>query len=201
MELTVHDNSARLEVADSAFARPFNEPLVHQAVVAHMAGARQGTKAQKSRADVQGGGEKPWRQKGTGRARAGTIRSPLWRQGGVHFAARPRDHSQGLNRKMYRGALRSIVSELVRQKRLVVVETLGIDEPRTRKMRERLAELGGTDALVVMRHIDRATALAARNLAYTSVVGVNEITPVNLLRHERVVMTSDAVKQIEEWLG
>jgi len=201
MELTVHDGNASLEVADGAFGRPFNEPLVHQAVVACMAGARRGTKAQKSRADVRGGGEKPWRQKGTGRARAGTIRSPLWRHGGVHFAARPRDHTQRLNRKMYRGALRSILSELVRQDKLVVVESLGVAEPKTRQLRERLEALGGTDALVVLAHIDKATALAGRNLAHTAVVGVDEITPVSLLRHERVVMTTDAVRQIEGWLG
>lgn len=201
MQVTVHDDGASLELADSAFARPFNEPLVHQAVVACMAGARQGTKAQKTRSQVRGGGEKPWRQKGTGRARAGSIRSPLWRQGGVHFAARPRDHSQRLNRKMYQGALRSILSELLRQERLVVVSQLGVSEPRTRQMRERLEQLGGTDALVVMHHIDRATALAGRNLPHVAVVGVNEITPVSLLRHERVVMTTDAARQIEEWLG
>lgn len=201
MELTLHDGSGKLEVADSAFGRPYNEPLVHQAVVACLAGARQGTRAQKSRSDVRGGGAKPWRQKGTGRARAGTIRSPIWRHGGVTFAARPQDHSQRLNRKMYRGALRSILSELVRQDRLVVVEELGIREPKTRLLVDRLDELGGSDALIVLTDIDANVALAGRNIPHVAVVGVGEITPANLLRHEHVIVTASAVKQIEEWLA
>lgn len=201
MELTLQDESGKLEVADSAFGRDYNEPLVHQAVVACMAGARRGTRAQKNRSDVSGGGAKPWRQKGTGRARAGTIRSPLWRQGGVTFAARPQDHSQRLNRKMYRGALRAILSELVRQERLVVVESIGLKEPKTRQLAERLDALGGKDALIVLTEIDANVALAGRNLPHVEVVGVGEINPVNLLRHEHLVITADAVKQIEGWLA
>lgn len=201
MELTLQDKSGKLEVADNAFGRAYNESLVHQAVVACLAGARRGTRAQKSRSDVRGGGAKPWRQKGTGRARAGTSSSPLWRQGGVTFAARPQDYSQRLNRKMYRGALRSILSELVRQERLVVVEALGIDEPKTRLLVDRLEQLGGRDALIVLTEIDTNIALAGRNLPHVDVVGVGEINPVNLLRHDRVVMTAEAVKQIEEWLA
>ncbi len=201
MELTLQDQSGKLEVADSAFGRAYNESLVHQAVVACLAGARRGTRAQKNRSDVRGGGAKPWRQKGTGRARAGTSSSPLWRQGGVTFAARPQDHSQRLNRKMYRGALCSILSELVRQERLVVVDSLGIDEPKTRLLVNRLEELGGRDALIVLTEIDANIALAGRNLPHVDVVGVGEINPVNLLRHDHVVMTAEAVKQIEEWLA
>lgn len=201
MELTLQDQSGKLEVADTAFGRAYNESLVHQAVVACLAGARRGTRAQKNRSDVRGGGAKPWRQKGTGRARAGTSSSPLWRQGGVTFAARPQDHSQRLNRKMYRGALCSILSELVRQERLVVVDSLGIDEPKTRLLVNRLEELGGRDALIVLTEIDANIALAGRNLPHVDVVGVGEINPVNLLRHDHVVMTAEAVKQIEEWLA
>jgi len=201
MELTLQDGAGKLEVSDSAFGREFNEALVHQAVVACLAGARRGTKAQKSRSDVRGGGAKPWRQKGTGRARAGTIRSPIWRHGGVTFAARPRDHSQRLNRKMLHGAMRSILSELVREERLVVVNELTLNEPKTRLLAERLEQLGGADALIVLTEIDENVALGARNLPHVDLVGVGELNAVNLLRHERVIITADAVKQIEEWLA
>jgi large subunit ribosomal protein L4 len=201
MELTTTDGASKVEVSDTAFGRPFNEALVHQAVETYLARARRGTKAQKTRAEVSGGGSKPWRQKGTGNARAGTIRSPIWRHGGTHFAARPRDFSKGLNRKMYRGALRSIVSELARQERLVVVDSLGVDEPRTKAMAARLAELGGADALIVLPEIDRNLRLAVRNLPRADVAAVHEVNPVNLLRHERVIATVDAVKRIEEWLA
>lgn len=201
MELKTSDGANRVELADAAFARPFNQALVHQAVETWLAGARRGTKAQKTRAEVSGGGAKPWRQKGTGNARAGTIRSPIWRHGGVHFAAKPRDFSKGLNRKMYRGALRAILSELVREERLVVIDDLGVTEPRTKAMVARLAELGGADALVVVAERDRNATLAARNLPRTEVVDTSDINPVNLLRHERVVATVDAVKRIEEWLA
>jgi len=204
MELSIHGGGGSVEVADTAFAGEFNEALVHQAVEAALARTRRGTKAQKSRSDVRGGGAKPWRQKGTGRARAGTIRSPLWRHGGVTFAARPRDHSKGLNRKMYRGALRSILSELLRQERLAVVEGIALEGPRTRQLLAALDGLGidrRADALVVMAAIDRDVALAGRNLPHLEVVTPNEIDPVNLLRHERVIMTTDALRAIEEWLA
>ena len=201
MELKTSDGSKKVEVADAAFGRPFNEALVHQAVETYLAGARRGTRAQKTRAEVAGGGAKPWRQKGTGNARAGTIRSPIWRHGGQHFPAKPRDFSKGLNRKMYRGALRSILSELARQDRLVLVEDLGVAEPRTKAMAARLAELGGADALVVVTDVERNVALAARNLPHAEVVDVTDVNPVNLLRHERVVATVDAVKRLEERLA
>lgn len=201
MELKLADGRKKVELADAAFARPFNEPLVHQAVEAWLAGARRGTRAQKSRSDARGGGAKPWRQKGTGRARAGTIRSPLWRHGGVTFAARPQDHSKGLNRKMYRGALRSILSELARSERLAMVSQLALEEPKTKALIARLEELGGSDALIVVAEPERNLSLAARNLPRVAVVTTGEINPVNLLRHERVIMTVDAAKRIEEWLA
>lgn len=201
MELKLSDGSKAVEVADAAFARPFNETLVHQAVETYLAGARQGSKAQKSRSDVSGGGSKPWRQKGTGNARSGTIRSPIWRHGGVTFAARPRNHAKRLNRKMYRGAVRSILSELVRQDRLAVVSDLGVTEPKTKQMAARLNEIGGMDALVVVAEMDRNVELAARNLAHADIVGASDVNPVNLLRHERVVVTVDALKRLEEWLA
>ncbi len=200
MELKTASGTA-LEVADEAFGKSFNEALVHQAVETYLAGARRGTKAQKTRAEVSGGGRKPWRQKGTGNARAGTIRSPIWRGGGTHFAAKPRDFSKGLNRKMYRGALRAILSELVRAERLVVIDELDVSEAKTKAMAARLEELGGSDALVVLAERDVNAELAARNLPHADVVEVNGINPVNLLRHERVVATADAVKRLEGWLA
>ncbi|PSQ93252.1 MAG: 50S ribosomal protein L4, partial [Proteobacteria bacterium SW_6_67_9] len=195
MELKTADGATPVQVADAAFGKPFNEPLVHQAVETYLAGARRGTKAQKTRAQVSGGGRKPWRQKGTGNARAGTIRSPIWVGGGTHFAAKPRDFSKGLNRKMYRGALRSILSELARQERLAVIDELGVADAKTKTLAQRLDGLGGRDALVVLAAADDNARLAARNLPHADVVAVHEVNPVNLLRHERVVATVDAVKR------
>jgi large subunit ribosomal protein L4 len=200
MELKTASGTA-LEVAEQAFGKTFNEALVHQAVEKYLAGGRRGTKAQKTRAEVSGGGRKPWRQKGTGNARAGTIRSPIWVGGGTHFAAKPRDFSKGLNRKMYRGALRSILSELVREERLILVDDFGVAEPKTKAMAARLDELGGSDTLVVLGERDATAELAARNLPHAEVVASNGINPVNLLRHERVVVTVDAVKRLEGWLA
>lgn len=201
MELQLADGKKKVELADAAFDRPYNESLVHQAVETWLAGARSGTRAQKSRSDVRGGGAKPWRQKGTGRARAGTSSSPLWRHGGVTFAAKPQDHSRGLNRKMYRGAMRSILSELARGERLAVVSELTLDEPRTKALLAKLDQLGGTDALIVVTEVERNLALAARNLSRVEVVTVSGINPVNLMRHERVIASVDALKKIEEWLA
>lgn len=201
MELKLADGRKKVELSDAAFDRPYNESLVHQAVETWLAGARRGTRAQKSRSDVAGGGSKPWRQKGTGRARAGTVSSPLWRHGGVTFAARPQDHSKGLNRKMYRGALRSILSELARRERLAVVSGFSLEEPKTKTLLERLETLGGADVLIVVAEVERNLALAARNPAHVEVVTAGEINPVNLLRHERVIATVDALKRIEEWLA
>nr|WP_210425376.1 50S ribosomal protein L4 [Spongiibacter thalassae] len=190
-----------IQVSDVAFAREFNEDLVHQVVTAYLAGARQGTRAQKTRSDVSGGGKKPWRQKGTGRARAGTIRSPIWRGGGVTFAARPQDHSQKVNRKMYRAAMRSILSELARQDRLVVVEELALEAPKTKLLVKSLGELGLQGALIVTEEVTGNLYLAARNLHDVDVRDVNGVDPVSLIGYEKVVVTVAALKKFEELLG
>lgn len=188
-------------VSEVTFGREFNQDLVHQAVVAYMAGARQGTKAQKNRADVSGGGKKPWRQKGTGRARAGTIRSPLWRSGGVTFAAAPRDHSVKLNKKMYRAALRCILSELARQERLVVVESFEVEAPKTKQLVSKLAQFDLADALIITEEVSENLYLASRNLHKIDVRDVQGIDPVSLIRFDKVVITVSALKKIEEVLG
>lgn len=190
-----------IEVSETAFGREFNEALVHQVVVAYMAGARQGTKAQKTRSEVAGGGKKPWRQKGTGRARAGTIRSPIWRGGGTTFAAKPRDFGQKVNRKMYRGAMCSILSELVRQDRLVVVEDFAVEAPKTKALVARLAELDLANVLIVTDAVDENLYLSARNLKDVDVLDVAATDPVSLLSHDKVLMTVAALKQFEAQLG
>jgi large subunit ribosomal protein L4 len=190
-----------VSVSDVAFAREYNEDLVHQVVTAYMAGARQGTRAQKTRSEVAGGGKKPWRQKGSGRARAGTIRSPIWRSGGVAFAAKPQDHSQKVNRKMYRAALRSIMSELARQDRLVVVESMELAEPKTRLLVQQLGEYGLDSVLIVSTEVGENLYLAARNLHKVDVRDVDGIDPVSLIGHEKVMITVDAVRKFEEMLG
>jgi len=190
-----------IEVADAVFAREFNEPLIHQVVTAYLAGARAGTKAQKNRSAVSGGGAKPWRQKGTGRARAGTIRSPLWRGGGKTFAAVPRDYSQKVNRKAYRAAMRSILSELVRQDRLVVVDRITVDAPKTKQLVALLGEYGVDDVLIVADELDENTYLASRNLHKVGLCDVESMDPVSLLGYEKVLMTQAAVKKIEEKLA
>lgn len=200
MELAVAGGKA-IEVSDATFAREFSEALVHQVVTAYLAGARSGTKAQKNRSAVRGGGAKPWRQKGTGRARVGTIRSPLWRSGGRAFAASPRDHAQKVNRKMYRGALQAILSELIRQERLLVVDKLELAEPRTAALLEQLAKSGISEGLIVTRELDENLYLASRNVPNLHVVDVAGLDPVSLVAAEKVIMTVDAVKKVEEWLG
>ncbi len=201
MELTLKDANSALEVSDATFGREFNEALVHQVVVAFGAGARQGTKAQKTRAEVRGGGKKPWRQKGTGRARAGTIRSPIWVGGGRAFAAKPRDFDQKVNKKMYRGAIKSILSELVRQDRLIVVEKFGVDAPKTKDLLAKLNELELKDVLIVTAEVDENLFLASRNLYKVDVRDVQGIDPVSLIAFEKVLMTAEAVKQLEEALA
>ncbi len=190
-----------ISVSEEAFGKEYNGDLIHQAVVAYMAGARQGTRAQKTRSDVAGGGKKPWRQKGTGRARSGTIRSPIWRSGGVTFAARPQDHSQKLNRKMYRAAMRSILSELARQDRLVVVESFDIEEPKTKALVGRLGEFGLSDVLIVTEEVNENLYLSARNLHKVEVRDALAVDPVALIRCEKVMVTVPAIKKIEEMLG
>ena len=190
-----------IEVSDANFSREFNEALVHQAVTGYLAGARSGTRAQKTRSDVRGGGKKPWKQKGTGRARSGTIRSPIWRSGGVTFAARPKDWSQKLNRKMYRAAIQSILSELVRTERLVVVDSFAVDAPKTKDMVERLGKLGTSDVMIVTEDMSDNLFLSTRNLHQVGVCDANNIDPVSLIRFEKVIMTAGAVKKIEETLA
>ncbi|MDY6828490.1 MAG: 50S ribosomal protein L4 [Pseudomonadota bacterium] len=206
MDLTVQalpamNATGTLALADDVFAREFNEPLVHQVLVAWLAGARQGSKAQKTRAEVRGGGSKPWRQKGTGRARAGTIRSPLWRTGGKVFAASPRDHSQKVNRKMYRGALRSLFSELVRQERILAVDPLRLDAPKTKLLVGQLGAIAADRVLIIVAELDRSLELAARNLPNIEVCAVGSVNPVSLLHCDRVVAEVDALKRIEEVLA
>lgn len=202
MSLSVDSTDGEtVQVSAAAFGREFNEPLVHQAVVTWLAGARSGSKAQKSRADARGGGRKPWRQKRTGRARAGSIRSPIWVGGGRTFAARPADHSQKLNRKMYQGAIRCIFSELVRQNRLVVIPSLSLDSPKTKLLANQLNELGIEDVLILTVDADRNLELAGRNLPRVEVRNVAAIDPVCLLAHEKVLATLPALKVIEERLS
>ena len=201
MELTLKDAQSALEVSEATFGREFNEALVHQVVVAYGAGARQGTKAQKTRAEVRGGGKKPWRQKGTGRARAGTIRSPIWVGGGRAFAAKPRDFDQKVNKKMYRGALKSILSELIRQDRLVVVEKFGVEAPKTKELIAKLNDYELNDVLIVTADVDENLFLAARNLYKVDVRDVQGIDPVSLIAFEKVLITADAVKALEEALA
>ncbi len=192
--------AGQVSLADEVFARDFNEPLVHQVVTAYLAGARSGTKAQKSRADVRGGGAKPYRQKGTGRARAGTTRSPLWRSGGRTFAARPRNFEQKVNRKMYRSALRSILSELIRQERLVVIDRFDFDEPKTKLAKSALDALGLQEALIVTDELSDNLFLAARNLPRVGLVQVGAIDPVLLVSYDKVLITEKAVSELEAML-
>lgn len=190
-----------ITVSDSAFGREYNESLVHQVVVACMARYRQGTKAQKSRSEVRGGGRKPWKQKGSGRARAGSIRSPIWRGGGVSFAASNRDYEQKVNKKMYRGAMRSILSELFRQNRVVLVEDLLINEPKTKALVQYLEGLGLRNALLVTDNLSENLFLASRNLKDIEVCDPNAVDPVMLIRHETILLTLGALKQFEEVLS
>jgi large subunit ribosomal protein L4 len=200
MELTVNGGKD-IKVSEATFGRDFSEALVHQVVTAYLAGARAGTKAQKNRSAVSGGGAKPWRQKGTGRARAGTIRSPIWRSGGKTFAATPRDHSQKVNRKMYRGAMQAILSELLRQERLVVVNSLELAEPKTKALIDQLAELGFEKGLIVTSDVNENLYLASRNIPGVYTVDVSGVDPVSLVGAEKVILTVDAVEKIQEWLG
>lgn len=201
MDLQLHKASDKVTVADAVFARDFNEGLVHQAVVSYLSGARAGTKAQKNRSAVSGGGAKPWRQKGTGRARAGTIRSPIWRTGGKTFAAVPRDHSVKLNKKMYRAAISSIVSELVRQERLLVVEDITVDAPKTKGLIAKLQELEMPKGLIVTETADENLYLSARNIPHLDVTDVAGVSAVDLVGAEKVMMTVGAVRALEEWLA
>ncbi len=189
-----------VEVSETAFNKDFNEALVHQVVTAYLAGGRAGTKAQKNRSAVSGGGAKPWRQKGTGRARSGTIRSPIWRSGGTTFAAKNRDFSQKVNRKMYRSAMAAIVSELVRQDRLIVLSDLKMAGPKTKELAATLKNLGSDNALIVTGDFDQNIYLSSRNLINIEYTDARHVNPVNLVRYKKVIMTEDAVKKVEEML-
>ena len=203
MELAIRNDTggASIEVSDAIFGVEFKPGLVHQVVTAYLSSARSGTKALKGRSDVSGGGAKPYRQKGTGRARAGTSRSPLWRSGGVTFAARPRDYSQKVNRKMYRGAVRSILSELARQERLVVISELSVSAPRTKELTGLLNGLGVSDVLILTDGLDESLYLAARNLRGVDVMSAQEVDPVSMIAFDHVLATEAAIERLQERLA
>ena len=205
MELKIEKSGKKqagtMSVADNVFAAKFNEPLIHQVLVSYMAGSRSGTKAQKSRSEVRGGGKKPWRQKGTGRARAGTIRSPIWRGGGVTFAAKSRDFSKKINKKMFRGAMRSIFSELVRQERFVCVDEFDVSESKTKLVKEKLDKLGLKEVLIITERLSENLYLGVRNIPKVDVIDSNEIDPYSLIGFEKVLITQAAVEKVEEWLS
>jgi large subunit ribosomal protein L4 len=194
-------SGAAVELSEVAFGKEFNEALVHQVVTAYLAGGRQGTRAQKTRAEVSGGGKKPFKQKGTGRARAGSIRSPLWRGGGKSFAAKPQDWAQKVNRKMYRGAMQCILAELVRQDRLVLVEEITVGTPKTKELLAKLQSLGVSNALIVTDAVDENLYLAARNLPHVEVIDTSAVDPVSLIGFDKVLMSVPAAKKLEVELG
>ena len=198
MNIDFIGNKKGLDVSDTAFGRDYNEALVHQVVVSYLSGARQGTKAQKTRSEVQGGGRKPYRQKGTGRARAGTIRSPIWRGGGATFAAKTRDYAKKVNKKMYRGAMQAILSELARASRLLVVEELIVDAPKTKILVQKLKELSLEKVTIVVDKLDENLLLSARNIKGVEVIEVSDINPVSLVGAEKVLFTLTAIKKAEE---
>jgi large subunit ribosomal protein L4 len=193
--------ASEIQLSDAAFGREYNEALVHQVVTAYMAGGRAGTKAQKSRAEVRGGGKKPWSQKGTGQARVGSIRSPLWVGGGRAFAAKPRDFSQKVNRKMYRAAMQTMVSQLVREDRLVAVESIELSAPRTKLLVGKLAELGLQRALILVEAYEEKLFLAARNIPHVEVMAVSALDPLSLAKHDKVIATVGALKLLDQRLG
>ncbi|MGE4631012.1 MAG: 50S ribosomal protein L4 [Pseudohongiellaceae bacterium] len=191
----------KISLSDKSFSREYNEPLVHQMVVTYMAGTRQGTVKQKTRSEVRGGGRKPWRQKGTGRARAGTIRSPIWRSGGVTFAAKPQDYSKKLNKKMYRGAMQCILSELIRQDRLIVVNEFTVESHKTKDLVNKLKEFGLDNVLIISDQVQQNLYLAARNLHKVDALDVSGLDPVSLIGFEKVLITVSALKKVEEILS
>lgn len=205
MDIKIHNKGAKkpgkLSVSDAVFGAKYNEPLIHQVLVAYMAQSRAGTKANKSRSEVRGGGKKPWRQKGLGRARTGTIRNPLWRGGGITFAAKPRDYSKKVNRKMYRGAMRSIFSELARQDRLACIEELNIDAPKTRAAKTLLTGLGLDEVLIITDEVSENLYLSTRNLPRVDVIDTQEINPYSLIGFQNVLLTKAAMEKVEAWLS
>ena len=201
MDLQLHNSKEKIAVSDVVFGFDYKESLIHQLVNAYLAGARSGTKAQKNRSAVRGGGAKPWAQKGSGRARAGTSRSPLWRSGGVTFAAQPRDYTQKLNKKMYRAGIRSILSELARSERLIVVDDFTVDAPKTKQMLAKLKEFGTDKTLIITETGDENLYLSARNLHNVEITDVDGMNPVSLVHYDKAVVTVGAVRAIEEWLS
>ena len=200
IELLSNTKNQDINISDNAFSKDFNESLVHQAVVSYMAGSRQGTSKQKTRSEVRGGGKKPYAQKGTGRARAGTIRSPLWRGGGVAFAATPRDYSKKINKKMYKAAIRSIFSELLRQNRLVAIENPVLEKPKTKEINNFLKQFSLSKVLIITDELDVNFYLSTRNIPNVDAITVREINPVSLLKSQKVAVTAEAFKKIEEWI-
>ncbi|MDB4135929.1 50S ribosomal protein L4 [Gammaproteobacteria bacterium] len=200
IELLSNTKTKDINISDNAFSKDFNESLIHQAVVSYMAGSRQGTSKQKTRSEVRGGGKKPYAQKGTGRARAGTIRSPLWRGGGVAFAATPRDYSKKINKKMYKAAIRSIFSELLRQNRLVAIENPVLEKPKTKAIYDFLKEFSLSKVLIITDELDVNFYLSTRNIPNVEAITVREINPVSLLKAHKVAVTAEAFKKIEEWI-
>jgi len=201
LQIPILNENNVVQVSEAVFGQAFNETLVHQLVTRHLAGARAGTKAQKTRSDVSGGGAKPWRQKGTGRARSGTTRSPLWRTGGVTFAARPRNHDQKLNKKMFRVGIRSILSELLRQNRLIITSEVLVTTPKTKELSVKLNALDSKRTLIVVRNVDKNLALASRNIPYVQIVEVANLSPVLLVAADKIIVTPSALEQLEECLA
>lgn len=201
IELLSSTKNKDISISNDIFSKEFNESLIHQAVVSFMAASRQGSAKQKNRSEVRGGGKKPYRQKGTGRARAGTIRSPLWRGGGITFASRPRDFSKKINKKMYRAAIKSIFSELVRQNRLVAIEKPILEKPKTKEIASFLNEFSLSKVLIITDKLDINLYLSARNIPNVDVITFREINPINLLKPQKVAVTSEALKHIEEWIN
>ena len=201
LALPGNETGDKISLSDETFGREFNEPLVHQSVVTYLAGARQGTVKQKTRSEVRGGGRKPWRQKGTGRARSGTIRSPIWRSGGVTFAARPQEFSKKLNKKMYRGAMQCILSELIRQERLIVVNEFAVESHKTKDLVTKLKDFDLDNVLIVSDQIEENLYLAARNLHKVDVLDVSGLDPVSLIGFDKVLITVPALKKAEEMLS
>ena len=201
IELLSNTKNKDISISNEVFSKEFNESLIHQAVISFMSTSRQGSAKQKNRSEVRGGGKKPYRQKGTGRARAGTIRSPLWRGGGLTFASRPRAFSKKINKKMYRAAIKSIFSELVRQNRLVAIEKPVLKKPKTKEIASFLNEFSLSKVLIITDQLDMNLYLSARNIPNVDVITVREINPVNLLKPQKVAVTGEALKQIEEWIN
>ncbi len=201
LQIPILNENNVVQVSEAVFGQAFNETLVHQLVTRHLAGARAGTKAQKTRSDVSGGGAKPWRQKGTGRARSGTTRSPLWRTGGVTFAARPRNHDQKLNKKMFRVGIRSILSELLRQNRLIITSEVLVTTPKTKELSVKLNALDSKRTLIVVRNVDKNLALASRNIPYVQIVEAANLSPVLLVAADKIIVTPSALEQLEECLA